>query len=412
MSFLASMTAAEASFSVAEVFSPASFRACVDTDSSSSERKRDPASTKAFTFFSQFVTASTTSAMMEAIFLSEVSFLKLVSFLAVASRRVWSWVNSSVTVFCRACAYFFDSASFVLMKVCAWPIALPAWLEAASHSAMAFVDSSAGNTSMPFKKGISASWHFTSDSSALSTFSPARSTTCCEAKPSRCDFKTVTTPWSFLLEAVARVLISFSSSLVGPSVVALIFPSTVLRACVMAVCVGPTSFSAEATSSSDICPDSAAAVMRLAFSTSSSTPLILSAISASAFLASTRALKSFLKVLYGFSFFCASVNFCCIEENSERAFFLVSGAYFLAAESLRLITLRASVILFCPSKAAASISCVALLRSSLSSSGGSANRGAAMMWQPSTESSAPETRSMAAGNDSWSSFVSFSSCAF
>mmetsp|Transcript_92281 Transcript_92281/g.238929 ORF Transcript_92281/g.238929 Transcript_92281/m.238929 type:complete len:268 (-) Transcript_92281:653-1456(-) len=164
-------------------------------------------------------------------------------------------------------------------------------------------------------------------------------------------------------------------------------------------------FSVELISSSVICPESAALLIILAFSTSSSAVVSFSISSCSDFLAWTRALNSFWKDLKGLSFFCASVNFCCIEENSVRAVLRVSGANFLAPCSLRLISDLASLILFCASAAAVSISSNAFFRRSASSSGGSATSGAAIMPTASTESSAAETISLAGGKDSSNSLA-------
>mmetsp|Transcript_28313 Transcript_28313/g.81320 ORF Transcript_28313/g.81320 Transcript_28313/m.81320 type:complete len:253 (+) Transcript_28313:440-1198(+) len=172
---------------------------------------------------------------------------------------------------------------------------------------------------------------------------------------------------------------------------------------------GCATFSQEEISSSDIWPESAELVIILTFSTSNSLVASLSVSSCRDFRASARARNSFLKDLYGLSFFWASVSFCWRPENSVKATLRVSGANFRACCNFKLICERASVIFVCESAAASSISSVALLRMSPSSSGGSAMRGAAIMTMASTESSAVETVSFVDGSASFSSLESRSS---
>mmetsp|Transcript_104698 Transcript_104698/g.254113 ORF Transcript_104698/g.254113 Transcript_104698/m.254113 type:complete len:374 (-) Transcript_104698:266-1387(-) len=72
---------------------------------------------------------------------------------------------------------------------------------------VAFVDCSSGSASMPFKKGVSASLHATSASSAFSTFSAATVSICCMAMPR---------PSIFFFAARPGSLIWFNSSFSAP----------------------------------------------------------------------------------------------------------------------------------------------------------------------------------------------------
>mmetsp|Transcript_9163 Transcript_9163/g.20222 ORF Transcript_9163/g.20222 Transcript_9163/m.20222 type:complete len:310 (-) Transcript_9163:1907-2836(-) len=186
MTFLASVQAVSASFSAAVAFSPAAVKDSVVTASRSSEEKIVATCPNAFTFFSPVDTASTTSASMAADLRSAVSFLKLASLPAAASARACRGISSSLTALELSLEKRFASASFVLMKVLARFIAASASAAAASDSPMALVDSSGGSTSMPFKNGISASWHLCKDCSAASTFSLASPAACWAVRPSRC----------------------------------------------------------------------------------------------------------------------------------------------------------------------------------------------------------------------------------
>mmetsp|Transcript_94738 Transcript_94738/g.289848 ORF Transcript_94738/g.289848 Transcript_94738/m.289848 type:complete len:225 (-) Transcript_94738:961-1635(-) len=219
-------------------------------------------------------------------------------------------------------------------------------------------------------------------------------------KLSRCLRKVLSTASTLFLKPMALSFIWLSSSFMALSAAVFIFWSMVRSAFSTPAFAGCTTFSAELISSSDIWPCSAAADIIVAFSASSSAADSFSASSANCFLAATRAWKSFLNALYGLSFFCASVNFCWRLENSASAVFRVSGANFLAACNLRLISLRASVIFSCASPAAVSISSMACFSNSLDSSGGSAMRGAANALTDSTASSDCVTNSWVAGRAS------------
>mmetsp|Transcript_97997 Transcript_97997/g.302145 ORF Transcript_97997/g.302145 Transcript_97997/m.302145 type:complete len:264 (-) Transcript_97997:1101-1892(-) len=169
--FRASVHAAAASFSASAAFSRPSFRASGETLSSSSEENTLQTSESALTLPSATATLSTTSARRAFIFRSSVSCLNCASFLAVSSRRFWSSPRSSLRLFATSCAYFFDSAIFVLMESFAWFTAFSVTTAAFSESEMAFEDSSCGSTSSPFRKGISADAHLRYASSALPTSS-------------------------------------------------------------------------------------------------------------------------------------------------------------------------------------------------------------------------------------------------
>mmetsp|Transcript_15113 Transcript_15113/g.24674 ORF Transcript_15113/g.24674 Transcript_15113/m.24674 type:complete len:289 (-) Transcript_15113:781-1647(-) len=213
----------------------------------------------------------------------------------------------------------------------------------------------------------------------------------------------------FALNSVSRVFKSVSSSFMGP-VAPRNFDSIIAPTLASPVCAGFTRPSAELTSSSDICePPSAPAEIMAAFSTSSSTSPSFSAISWTAFLASTRWANSRLKFLYGVNFFWASASFCCMAVKSASAFFLTSGAKFLATCSLELIDCRASVSLFCASVAAVSISSNMCFKESPASSGGSVMIGEAMIPTASTASSAASTVSCTIGRVSSNSCWCFSS---
>mmetsp|Transcript_70863 Transcript_70863/g.200804 ORF Transcript_70863/g.200804 Transcript_70863/m.200804 type:complete len:505 (+) Transcript_70863:2013-3527(+) len=299
MSFRASRHAEVASFSATALFSTASCSSSVDTSSRVSERKTCDAFTMTWDLASAPVMASMRSARRAPIFRSSVSALKVANFLAASSHRCMSRLSSSMVDFADSFwVLLLASATFCRMKALAPVTTFSAAPPAASHSLMAFVDSSCGRTSIPFRNGISASPHFCRTASTCSDLSMAMATICCMAMPSFCLRRTVVTPSSFFFAARPCSLSLFSSSFRTLSVIAaLIFSSRVLNAAVMAVWAGVTIFSAEATSSSDICPCSAALLMRLAFSTSSSAASIFSVISTSAFFASTRDLYSLRNVL-------------------------------------------------------------------------------------------------------------------
>mmetsp|Transcript_130486 Transcript_130486/g.363605 ORF Transcript_130486/g.363605 Transcript_130486/m.363605 type:complete len:385 (-) Transcript_130486:767-1921(-) len=172
MTFLASRQASDASFSAAVDFSSASCSASVDTFSMVLAEKTSATLTSTWALFSASAMASTRSASLAAIFRSRVSLLKAASFLPAASARSRNCVSSSVVAFAMSLDFLAASAILFLMKILAWLMAPSVLLAAASQSLMALADSSFGRTSIPFRKGISASWHFASASSAASNFSP------------------------------------------------------------------------------------------------------------------------------------------------------------------------------------------------------------------------------------------------
>mmetsp|Transcript_97686 Transcript_97686/g.285162 ORF Transcript_97686/g.285162 Transcript_97686/m.285162 type:complete len:748 (-) Transcript_97686:72-2315(-) len=406
MTFRASAHASMASFSAVPARSRASRRTSVETSSRFSEWKASQIFASAWTLPSPSAMASMRSASLAVVFRSKVSALKTASFFEASSARSMSCFSSSKVSLATSLGFLLASSSLVLTKSLAALMAVSALPAAASQSLMAFVDCSGGSTSMPFKKGVSASLHATSASSAFSAFSAACVTICCMAMPSRCRRRTWLTDSIFFLAATPRSLIWFSSSFSMPSAVR-IFSSRFRSALEMAMVAGDTSFSAAATSSSDIWPCSAALDMRLAFSTSSSAASIFSDRSARALFASTRDLKLCRKVLYGFSRFCASVSFCCSVEYSESAVSCTSGAYLLAFCRLRFFCFRASMVLLCASEAAVSLSSTALF--SMSCSGGSVTVGSGMAEMASLESSAMDTSSRTSGRVSAKSLASFSS---
>mmetsp|Transcript_88882 Transcript_88882/g.272244 ORF Transcript_88882/g.272244 Transcript_88882/m.272244 type:complete len:862 (+) Transcript_88882:307-2892(+) len=409
--FRASFTASDASFSTAEVFSFACLRRSSETESKSSAKKTSAASVILLTALSAVVTLSWTSASKADALRSEVSFLKVVSFFETASNRCWWAFSSSVTLAANSLPYFLVSASLVLMKFLAVLTADSAFDDAVSESLIAFEDSSAGRISIPLRNGISASVHFVSACSATSMFSPAVRNISRVPRLSRCLRSTDTTDSTLFLKPAALSFITVSSSFMAPSA-APSFWSNVLIALSMLFLAGRTTFSTDWISSSLIWPCSAADDIIVAFSSSSSAAASCSASSDSCFRAATRAWKSFLNCFNGFSFFCASVSFCCRPVNSPRASFRVSGANLRAFCRASLIRFRASVIFSCASVAAVSTSSMAWRRRSLDSSGGSAMSGAARAWTASTDSSDNVTTSCVAGKDSCSSLLSRSSAAF
>mmetsp|Transcript_112055 Transcript_112055/g.327732 ORF Transcript_112055/g.327732 Transcript_112055/m.327732 type:complete len:302 (-) Transcript_112055:1653-2558(-) len=249
--FRASAHAAVASFSTSAVFERASFKASDETFSSSSEEKIFATSVKAATFCSAVETLSTNSARRAPIFRSTVSCLNCESFFIVSSSRFMSSLRSSVTVFEISFAYFFASASFVLMETFARFTAFSEAAAAFSESLIAFADSSCGSTSRPFKNGISASWHLSISSSARPTCSVTWTIICCTVIPSCCRLSAAATVSSCLREALPRSFISFNSSLMAPSAPRS-FCSMFRRAAWMPCCAGLIISSAALISSSDI----------------------------------------------------------------------------------------------------------------------------------------------------------------
>mmetsp|Transcript_26345 Transcript_26345/g.47791 ORF Transcript_26345/g.47791 Transcript_26345/m.47791 type:complete len:307 (-) Transcript_26345:1349-2269(-) len=155
--FLASPIAADTSLSRFEAFSDAALMSSTLTSSKTSGEQSAAASARSLPFLSAVWTASSTSAITADIFLSIVSDLKLFSFFDTSSSRCWSSFSSSMTNFADSLSYRLASASFCFTKVFACSITLLEAAAAFSDSVIAFVDSSAGRTSMPFRKGISAS---------------------------------------------------------------------------------------------------------------------------------------------------------------------------------------------------------------------------------------------------------------
>mmetsp|Transcript_1995 Transcript_1995/g.3660 ORF Transcript_1995/g.3660 Transcript_1995/m.3660 type:complete len:304 (-) Transcript_1995:1568-2479(-) len=253
MHFLASRQAAEASFSAAEAFSTASLRSWLDTFSKSSDARGSHTFANAWTLFSARVRTSITSESNAAVFLSVVSFRKVATFLPTDSALSNCSLSTAITVADVSFDILAVSDSFRRTNPFASVTALSACAAVASHSPIAVLDSSSGSTSMPFKNGISASWHFTSICSALSATSTACVCICCSVKPSRCFRNVATIVSSFLRAPVPRSLIKFNSVFIA-SLASLNFNSTVLRAVVMACCAGRINFSADPTSSSDIWP--------------------------------------------------------------------------------------------------------------------------------------------------------------
>mmetsp|Transcript_94983 Transcript_94983/g.252231 ORF Transcript_94983/g.252231 Transcript_94983/m.252231 type:complete len:313 (+) Transcript_94983:3997-4935(+) len=296
ISFLAANTAADASSSTAVVFSAASLITSAVILSRLSHWKGFAASATTSTFFSAATMPSTTSASNEAIFRSAVSFLKLMSFLDAASQRPMNSVSFSVVLLTRSGERRLASVALVLKKTFAALIVASDLAAAVSESLMAFVDSSCGKISRPLRKGISASWQVASDFSEASTFSSAWASICSVSPASFCLLSTIQMASSFLRMPLARSLMRFSSSFRGPAA-ARSLASRSRNSVFRSFCNGAIISSAAVTSSSDMAPFSDMLVTMLAFSTSSSMLSILSLTSLSCFLASTRALKSFRKVL-------------------------------------------------------------------------------------------------------------------
>mmetsp|Transcript_24053 Transcript_24053/g.74750 ORF Transcript_24053/g.74750 Transcript_24053/m.74750 type:complete len:793 (+) Transcript_24053:3818-6196(+) len=410
ISFFASKQAVDASPSTSFVFSAASLIASAEILSKLSHKKGFAASATTSTFFSAATIPSTTSASRDDIFRSTVSFLKLMSFCPAASARFSSSVNASVVLLMRSTDKRFVSAILVRMKTFAWFTMASDLAAATSESLMAFVDSSCGRISKPLRKGISASWHLARDCSACSTFSVAMTSISSVALPSLCLFSTRAMASSFLRMPMARSLMRPISSLMGPAAVRC-FASRTRSSFIRSFCRGAIISSAAVTSSSDMAPFSDMVVTMLAFSTSNSKVSIFAEVSVSANLASTRALKSLRKVLYGFSLVWPSVSFCCNTEHSESALFRVSGAYSLAAWSFKLICFLASEIFSCASVDAASISPMAVLKGS-PSAGGSVKVGDASSITPVTADSELDTSSLTTGRVSSNSLEFSSSCFF
>mmetsp|Transcript_82740 Transcript_82740/g.149254 ORF Transcript_82740/g.149254 Transcript_82740/m.149254 type:complete len:230 (+) Transcript_82740:344-1033(+) len=214
-SFLASCNAALASDSTLEVRPMASLRASTVTLARSSE-KILATSEYAFTFTSATLMALMTSAMAAVSFRSAVSFLKSATFLPEDSTRALNWLSFSVVVVAKSFEKLFASPNFSLKKDLAWLMAVSTFTTAASLSANALKDSSAGKTSMPFRKGISASWQSAAASSAATTFSAPSVSIFLAASPDRCPCVPAVTDSAFFRKSAARSLSCINSSFMAP----------------------------------------------------------------------------------------------------------------------------------------------------------------------------------------------------
>mmetsp|Transcript_1843 Transcript_1843/g.4291 ORF Transcript_1843/g.4291 Transcript_1843/m.4291 type:complete len:327 (-) Transcript_1843:775-1755(-) len=289
------------------------------------------ASVKVLTLCSAWTTPWSTSAIKEAILRSDRSFLNLANLLALSSVRLRYASSSGKATFVASLPKRRTSASLFLTKACVCERPVPAFRAAASHSRTAFAYSSCGNTSIPSRKGVSASWHLANASSIKSIRSAATFTACCADIPSRLFRNVAKIVSSFARNPMACSLSFKSFSLVGPSAV-FIFCSTVFMADPTPNKAGFTTCSTPAISSADsCCPSAPRDVSAVALSASASAPLSFSATSMRVLCASKRMWKSFLNVLYGLRAFCASVSFICKAAYSATANFAASGLSFLLA---------------------------------------------------------------------------------
>mmetsp|Transcript_128263 Transcript_128263/g.222367 ORF Transcript_128263/g.222367 Transcript_128263/m.222367 type:complete len:323 (-) Transcript_128263:440-1408(-) len=134
------------------------------------------------------------------------------------------------------------------MKVRASAIAFWARDAASSQALIASVASLEASTSMPFRKGISASDIFTRSSSAFSTFSTARARISATSSLSFCCEDDFTTAANFASACPARVLIPWSSSRRKPWAL-LSLMSMSFAVAFSFVCTDAAAFSMRSTSS-------------------------------------------------------------------------------------------------------------------------------------------------------------------
>mmetsp|Transcript_22339 Transcript_22339/g.39798 ORF Transcript_22339/g.39798 Transcript_22339/m.39798 type:complete len:231 (+) Transcript_22339:1447-2139(+) len=147
---------------------------------------------------------------------SAVSFFSSASFPALESRRFWSPSKSFVQESEVLSANCFASTSFCMTKVRASEIVFCAAPAAASHATMAFSVSAAKSTSIPFRKGSSASEAFCTAASPLSTFSRAVASSSAAWSRSFCSLAAAVTSLSFFSAFVIRLRRPCSSSLRKP----------------------------------------------------------------------------------------------------------------------------------------------------------------------------------------------------
>mmetsp|Transcript_63574 Transcript_63574/g.176828 ORF Transcript_63574/g.176828 Transcript_63574/m.176828 type:complete len:312 (+) Transcript_63574:559-1494(+) len=258
-----------------------------------------------------------------------------------------------------------------------WDTARWASTAAASHSAMAFSDSSFGNTSMPLRKGISASWHFPSSSSTFATLSrPVLRDVCIE----------MACRWGFNLAWTASIFERnsrpslFKASNLDRFTVSALLDRTAMTAIaeVKFVDAGPNTLSTSASSPSDMFPASSALHKLAALSISGERLSSFPEISASAFCVATNMGNSFLNALYGVSFICVSSSLDCSALNSFIAFDLASPEYIRQALMLKRTSWRTSATFFnTPSADASTV--MSCLFSAVASSGAFVIRGAATL---------------------------------
>mmetsp|Transcript_62731 Transcript_62731/g.174788 ORF Transcript_62731/g.174788 Transcript_62731/m.174788 type:complete len:527 (+) Transcript_62731:614-2194(+) len=406
---LASVHAAPAAFSAGLALSMVSLIVSKLLSSTLSAASTLAMSSSASTAFSAAIMLSTVSASIAFSFLSAVSLRKLTILASAASVRRTSGVSWSVIESATSFVNFFASPSFAFRNALVW---FSAWNDSApafSDAPMAWSDSSFGNTSMPLRNGISASWHLESSDSTCRTFSRAASSDDCTESACFCPFCLALTASSFVRSSAPRFRkTSNSESVAGSAPFVRWF--IVCMDEFKAFRAEDNNLSAESISSWDISPTSRPLHMLDTSSIWGSAALRFSTISPRALWAATHAGYSFLNALYLFSFFCTSPNFACNEASSFTASFFASPVYLRAAVSLVPRSLRTSASFFCAASADASIFSSCLFKAS-PGSGGLVINVAACVDNFSTSVSLLAVSAFTLGMYALKSLASFSPCA-
>mmetsp|Transcript_77372 Transcript_77372/g.199152 ORF Transcript_77372/g.199152 Transcript_77372/m.199152 type:complete len:439 (+) Transcript_77372:135-1451(+) len=220
----ASVHAAAASFSASAACSLVALRLSAETRSRLSVDSRLVTSARVRTWLSASSTFSMTSRSSACVLRFSVSFLNSTSFVCRPSVRAWILPSSSRRSSRRtspssAAALTFASLTLDFTKLAATSRAFEALRCAISQSLMACTASACGSTSIPFRKGISASAVATTSSSAWSTFSCACWRIRVAARPSFCLPSALRTSSSFTAACFVRSARVSSSVLTTPSAV-------------------------------------------------------------------------------------------------------------------------------------------------------------------------------------------------
>mmetsp|Transcript_48021 Transcript_48021/g.108058 ORF Transcript_48021/g.108058 Transcript_48021/m.108058 type:complete len:213 (+) Transcript_48021:3712-4350(+) len=154
--FLASAQAMAAAFSASSVRAVASFSLSRPTSSRFSASRGFETSSVFCTLASASETFSATSASRIEASRWEVSRLKAASFWTTTSRRLWSWLSSSVQLSWVASGKRFTSRSLALRKVFAALDLVSTAVAASFEAVMAAAASAPVKASMPLRKGASA----------------------------------------------------------------------------------------------------------------------------------------------------------------------------------------------------------------------------------------------------------------